>query len=186
MYKHSMNYILSTKSIVSRHLFALGLIIGLVAVMDVSAAQAQTPTPIGQFGDWNALTASSEQGKVCYIVSQPKDQQPKGVNRDQPLLFVSNRPGENIRNEFNLIIGYPFRSQASASVIIGNETYKLYTHESYGWIQKDEDEPKLVAAMKAGTTMIVTGVSRRGTNTRDRYSLSGVTAALAAIDKACP
>ena len=44
---------------------------------------------------------------------------------------------------------------------------------------------KLLAAMKRGNTMIVTGTSSRGTLTTDRYSLSGITAAIEAIGKAC-
>ena len=43
----------------------------------------------------------------------------------------------------------------------------------------------IVAAMKAGRQMIVRGTSTRGTLTTDTYSLSGFSAALAAIDKAC-
>jgi Invasion associated locus B (IalB) protein len=39
--------------------------------------------------------------------------------------------------------------------------------------------------LKAGKQMIVRGTSSRGTETTDTYSLSGFTAALAAIDKAC-
>ncbi|MGB1026239.1 MAG: invasion associated locus B family protein, partial [Rhodospirillaceae bacterium] len=39
--------------------------------------------------------------------------------------------------------------------------------------------------MKRGRDMIVKGTSSRGTVTTDTYSLSGVTAAMNAIDKAC-
>jgi hypothetical protein len=40
--------------------------------------------------------------------------------------------------------------------------------------------------MKAGTRMIVTGISDKGSKTTDTYSLSGFTAALNAIGRACP
>ena len=39
--------------------------------------------------------------------------------------------------------------------------------------------------MKNGKTMSVSGVSWRGTQTSDRYSLSGVTAAMNKIDSMC-
>ena len=42
-----------------------------------------------------------------------------------------------------------------------------------------------MAALKAGTTLVVRGTSQRGTNTTDTYSLRGVTAAMTEIDKAC-
>ena len=47
------------------------------------------------------------------------------------------------------------------------------------------DEQKVVAAMKAGSTMVVQGRSTRGTLTTDEYSLNGITKALEAVTKAC-
>jgi hypothetical protein len=49
-----------------------------------------------------------------------------------------------------------------------------------------DDEPGFVAALKKGSKLVVHGTSSRGTKTTDTYSLSGVTAAMDAIDKACP
>ena len=54
------------------------------------------------------------------------------------------------------------------------------------WLASTEDEPAFVTAMKSGTNLVVKGTSGKGTQTTDTYSLGGVTAALAAIDKACP
>ena len=50
---------------------------------------------------------------------------------------------------------------------------------------KVETERAIVAAMKSGKTMSVKGISQRGTETADTYSLAGFTAALGAIDSAC-
>ena len=54
------------------------------------------------------------------------------------------------------------------------------------FIENPAQEPQLIAAMKTGHVMTVQGTSRSGTQTTDSYSLSGVTAALDAIVKACP
>jgi invasion protein IalB len=48
-----------------------------------------------------------------------------------------------------------------------------------------DSEPAFVAAMKRGAKMTISSTSRRGTAVTDHYSLSGVTAALAAVAKAC-
>jgi len=48
------------------------------------------------------------------------------------------------------------------------------------------DETGFVAALKAGSSLVVKGTSGRGTETTDTYSLSGTTAAMQAIDTACP
>jgi hypothetical protein len=44
----------------------------------------------------------------------------------------------------------------------------------------------LVAAMKRGSKLFVTGISSRNNKTIDQYSLSGFTAAKDFLDKACP
>ena len=43
----------------------------------------------------------------------------------------------------------------------------------------------MVEAMRRGATMIVEGISSRGTHTKDTYSLTGFTAAHNAINEAC-
>ena len=52
------------------------------------------------------------------------------------------------------------------------------------WVDTGTDK-KIVAAMKAGKSLKVKGTSWRGKTTEDSYSLQGISAALAAIDKAC-
>jgi hypothetical protein len=52
-------------------------------------------------------------------------------------------------------------------------------------MQNAAEESRLIGAMKAGSDMIVSGTSRRGTVTTDTYSLAGVTAALKKIDAEC-
>jgi hypothetical protein len=47
------------------------------------------------------------------------------------------------------------------------------------------DEPKLLAAMRNGTDVVVTGTSKRGTLTRDTYSLAGMGDALDKIHDSC-
>jgi hypothetical protein len=55
--------------------------------------------------------------------------------------------------------------------------FTLFSRGNSGWVENAAEEPQLVAAMKAGTSMTVKAISRRGTNTSYSYSLKGVTAA---------
>ena len=52
------------------------------------------------------------------------------------------------------------------------------------WAMPDQ-EAALIEAMKAGTRMTVSSISSRGTEVSDTYSLSGITAAIDAINKEC-
>ena len=52
-------------------------------------------------------------------------------------------------------------------------------------MQDTSDEQRLIDAMRRGQQAIVTGVSSRGTLTKDTYSLAGISAALAKIHSTC-
>ena len=60
------------------------------------------------------------------------------------------------------------------------------TDSEAAWLASMDDESGFVASLKKGTKLVVKGTSGRGTQTTDTYSLAGVTAAMDAIDKACP
>ena len=72
---------------------------------------------------------------------------------------------------------------------MGPQSYSFFTRNDGGsgaaWVEVKADEKRLVAAMRRGSQMTVEGISERGTTTTDTYSLAGVSAALARIDRAC-
>lgn len=157
-----------------------------IALLGGAAALAQEPRPLGEFQDWAAYTYVSDSGPVCYIVSKPVDWEPKNVNRGPVFFLVTHRPSERARNEVNTIIGYPFRENSTATVTVGDASFELFTSGDGAWAESADRDRQIVEAMKAGSTMRLTGTSWRGTQTTDRYSLSGVTAAMKKIDEACP
>jgi len=167
-----------------------GLLFGLVAAA-VAAAGLGTPTlaqeakSLGTFNAWTAWTGTDANGAICYISSQPSSSEPSGVNRDPIHFLVIHRKGLGTKNEVQTLIGYPFNAQANATAAIDGKTYPLVTEGSAAWLASAGDEAGFVAALKKGTQLVVKGTSQRGTNTTDNYSLSGVTAAMGEIDKAC-
>jgi hypothetical protein len=161
------------------------LMAGGAALLAGTSALAQEPKPLGEFDDWAAYSYKSESGSVCYIVSQPTDWEPKNVNRGPIFFLVTHRPAERVRNEVNTIIGYPFKENSTATVTIGDAKYELFTSGDGAWADTAERDRQIVESMKNGTTMRLQGTSWRGTNTTDRYSLRGVTAAMDKIDEEC-
>ncbi len=151
----------------------------------VSGALAQSPTLISQQQDWAAYSYAGSKGKVCYALSKPKKLEPADRNHGDVFFFVSNRPGEGVNNEPSLIVGYPFRDGSSVSVDIDGKAFTMFTKGDGAWVENAAQEASLVAAMKAGSNMTVSGTSSRGTNTRYSFSLSGVTAAIGLADKEC-
>ncbi len=164
---------------------SIGIAAGLLYA-PVAASAAPKPVSLGTFKKWAAYSYQNGKGKVCYIVSQPSDSSPKGLNRDAVFFLVTHRPGDRVRNEVNTIIGYPFKKGSTTSVTIDNASgFKFFTSGDGAWAGSKEADAKVVRAMKGGSSMVVVGRSGRGTRTTDKYSLAGVSAAMKKIDETC-
>jgi hypothetical protein len=161
----------------------------IAAVMTgLPGVAAEAATQIGSFKQWNAYTHNDQEGKVCYIASQPQDSKYSGTikGRDPAFFMVTTKPAKNIRNEASTIIGYPFKADSKVTVDVDGKKFTMFTQADGAWMEDQSQESALIAAMKSGTEMTVSGTSRRGTESTDSYSLSGITAALDAIAKECP
>lgn len=161
------------------------VMLALIPLLIAAPALAQSPSPLSSFRDWAAYTVKEEGGLACYIASQPKASEPADVKRGPIWTLVTHRPYKKVRDEVSIYVGYPFEKGSEASVDIDGEKFTLFTDNETAWASSPALDHKLVQAMRKGRRMIVRGVSERGTNTADSYSLSGFTAAHEAISKAC-
>ncbi len=174
---------------ITRTLLAGLLAGGLLATHMTGAALAQAAanaTQLATFKAWTAWKGSDATGDVCYISAQPEKSEPGNVNRSPIHFLIIHRKGMGTKNEVQTLIGYPFNTtNSNASASIDGKTYPMVTDGEGAWLADTAGEAGFVAAMKAGSNLVVKGTSQRGTNTTDTYSLSGVTAAMGEIDKAC-
>ncbi len=161
------------------------LLTAAVFVASVGAALAQTPSSLGKFNDWSAWSYTGSKGKVCYIHSTPSALIPKSLDHGDVSFFIRTSPAEGISNEANFVVGYPFKENSTVTVKIDGEEFTMFTQADSAWLLNAAEEPKLLAAMKAGRKMTVSGTSRRGNKTTYNYSLSGVTAASDKIVSEC-
>jgi hypothetical protein len=150
------------------------------------AAAGQQPTPLGQFGDWQAFQNGAAKGKSCFAITSPKDRKPAKMQRDAATLFITRRPGEGVRNEISMITGFSMKDGGDASFKVGRSTFALYTKGSNAWVKNAADEATVVGAMRKSRELVFEGASKRGNKSVDRYSLAGLPQALDAIAKGCP
>lgn len=152
----------------------------------VSSAQEQRPDYLGTNRDWNAFQFTENGSLVCYMVSRPTDEQGNYTRRGDVWALVTHRPAEGSRNVVHFISGYPFEENGSVSVTIdGDQSFTLFTEGETAWSPDTQTDSAMIAAMRAGSEMVVQGRSARGTLTTDTYSLFGFTATLSEIDGAC-
>jgi len=163
----------------------LGLLFLASCACGKANAQSAEPALLGQFNDWAAYTYKAPDTKVCYISSRPKASEPKAAKRDPAFFLVTHMPGRKVRGEIMTIIGYAFKKDSTVELKVDDAAFELFSNADGAWADTTATEKKIVDAMKTGKSLSLKGISWRGTETLDTYSLEGVSAALAKIDEAC-
>ncbi|MEA5159167.1 invasion associated locus B family protein [Cereibacter johrii] len=161
----------------------------VLACLATGAAAQESTNRVATKTDWSVFAESSP--KECWGVSSPKQTQATrdgkavDVRRGDILLFVTYRPGSGAKGEISFTGGYPFAPGSTVNVDIGGTTFELFTDGEWAWPANAQDDASLLAAMKRGSTAVLTARSARGTQTKDTFSLSGFTAAMSDAETRC-
>jgi hypothetical protein len=152
-----------------------------------AVAGGAQPKLLGQYGIWGAYTAAPAGKKICFVLAKPASSETSPPNRPRnPVyIFISTRPAEKVTNEVSLVVGYPFKPGYEANAQIGGNSFPLYTQQDGAWIKNAAEEAKMVEAMRGGDTAVVKGVSAKGTQSTDTFTLKGVSQALDRAGQEC-
>ena len=145
------------------------------------------PTLIGQYGSWGAYTATPNGKKVCFALAKPSSSKTNPPNRprDPAYAFVSTRPAEKVTNEVSIMIGYALKPGSDSTLEVGGGSYAMYTQGDGLWIKNAAEEERMVEAMRKSADAVVKGVSAKGTETTDTFSLKGLAQALDRVAQDC-
>jgi invasion protein IalB len=163
------------------------LIGACVAISPASAQQGAQPgaKPIEKIGDWSLYSVGTGKAKICYAVTSPKERKPD-LRRDPAYFFITNRPGENVKNEITIVLGFDAKADSKPKAEIGNATFDMGAKGPQVWVDNAAKEPAFVAALRKGKSLVVKTTSQRGNVTTDTYALAGVDKAIDRIAKECP
>jgi hypothetical protein len=145
------------------------------------------PALVGQFGTWGAYVAAPGGKKVCFALAKPSSMKTNPPNRprDPAYAFISSRPGERVSNEVSIMIGYPLKPGSEGTLEVAGNRYAMYTQGDGLWIKNAAEEDKMVDALRKGSDVTIKGVSSKGTETTDTYSLKGLAQALDRLAQDC-
>jgi hypothetical protein len=157
------------------------------ATAAASVAGGAEPTLVGQFGTWGAYTATPNGKKVCFALAKPSASRTNPANRprDPAYAFVSTRPAEKVINEVSIMIGYTLKPGSESTLEVGGGTYAMYTQGDGLWIKNAAEEERMVEAMRKSADVVVKGVSAKGTETIDTFSMKGLAQALDRLSQDC-
>ncbi len=152
-----------------------------------AVAGSSEPTLIGQFGTWGAYMAMPNGKKVCFALAKPSSSKTNPPNRprDPAYAFISTRPAEKVVNEVSIMIGYTLKPGSESTLEVGGASYAMYTQGDGLWIKNAAEEERMVEAMRKAADITVRGVSARGTETTDVFSLKGLSQALDRVAQDC-
>ena len=172
-----------------------GALAGLTLTLAASAAMAQqagTETEcVSAKTAWSVCIWNEP--KECWGVAKPseslnaRDGKPVSARRGDILLFVTFRPGTGAAGEVSFTGGYPFAPNSTVRLDIGDTGFDLFTdpkQPEFAWTTPEQDA-SILAALKGGSSAVVSARSARGTQTKDTFSLSGFTAAMSEAETRC-
>ena len=167
---------------------------GPFPLRDYHGAQAAAATPsdmpsgatlLAQFDMWGVYKTSRDAKKICFVLAKPTTSESNPPNRNPVYMFISTRPADKVTNEISLVIGYPFKAGSEATAQIGGRSFPLYTQQDGAWIKNANEEAEMVDAMRGADSAVIKGVSAKGTQSIDTFSLQGFGQALDRADQEC-
>jgi len=168
--------------------YTCGFMAVCLAAASVAYAQEST-NRVDAKTDWS-IFVEDQPVKECWVVSKPtKIVNTRGgkvvtAKRSDILFFVTYRPSNGVRGEISFTGGYPFAKDSQVGLQVGNTSYSLSVDGEWAW-PTPSDDAKIRKSMQGGSSAVLTAHSKRGTNTKDTFSLNGFTAALAEAEKRC-
>ena len=97
----------------------------MLAVFLSESAMAE-PKSTGKYKNWQSFVAQTDKGKICFAQTVPAKRAPKNIKRQESRLFVTFRPGENIKDEISITSGHPYKA-STVSAKSGKNSYTFLT-----------------------------------------------------------
>ena len=147
-------------------------------------AFANTLRSTGKYKNWESFVAETEKGKICFAQTVPTKRAPGAIKRDQSKLFVTFRPGENIKDEISITSGHDYKS-STVTASSGKKRYSFFSQKNFAWLLDDQEEKKFIKLMKKATNLIVKARTTKGAETTNHYSMMRFTKAYNTAKKTC-
>jgi invasion protein IalB len=161
------------------------------AVPSASAADADSvdsrgePSLEGAYNDWSLYGLQEGGNPICYLSSGLERSSDTVARRRPAVVLITNRPAEGRKGVVSVDPGYIYEDGGSVLMTIGRRQFHLFARGGQAFAE-DADDQQIIAAIRGGSTLVVTGRMKSGPTTTDTFSLRGFGTALVALDRACP
>lgn len=158
----------------------------LAGMSGLVQAADSAPTAVGTYEGWSVYTFLEPDGnKACFMATDPQVQKGKFKKRGTVRFFITRWMTDKDKDTVSVAMGYPLKEKETPALKANGSTFKLFADGEMAWAQDDKDDAAIVKAVRQGKDLVIKGVSARGTETEDVYSLKGSSAAYKAMVDAC-
>lgn len=165
------------------------LFLAFVIANTANAADLKAKS-LGKFDEWEAFVQGDAKTKTCFAVARPDETAPKGYKRGDAYITISHRPADKVRNEVDIVMGFPIKRDAPVEAEIGKAKFKLTVFEqkdvaAHAYAPTPDQDSAIADALTKADKLIVKASPLKGTPVADSYFLKGAAKALKAIGDAC-
>ncbi len=149
----------------------------------VAPAHAADRTPIAVFRDWGAFREGPAVGPTrCFAIAEP----PRGTAAAGRGAFasVASWPAKRVRAQLAVRLSHAPRGPVTLS--LANAAFGLTVRGQEAWAHDRHADAAIVAAIRSGSSMSISGVTADGVPFADAYRLRGAASAIDAASLACP
>ena len=168
------------------------MILGFALSPQSATAASETLTHHGNYRDWQVFRLVRDDLTACYAASQASQFFPRGSTRMRPVLYVVRYPETTAKNTIEFRFGADISNYESVTAKLiarrkqPRDSFALATKATTGFIAKPAEQTPFIKAMRKGRQIVVVSQPGVGDILEDRYSLFGVTKALARLEALCP
>lgn len=152
------------------------------AVLSVPVAAVHARDVLGVFQRWGAFR-DTEQAR-CFAIAQPLA---GGWEASpwRPFASVGYWPRRGLRGQVNFRLSHQLASGARATLNVGEQRFALTGGGADVWAADRRVDAAILAALRSGRTMSITGQAKTGGGFTDRYDLRGAATAIDAAALGC-
>ena len=168
----------------SAALFAVTVVYNFTSNTSEVDVDNSLPTFEKSYKYWNVFTITQNNGKVCYITSNPIDMIGNHPSVRKPYIIVSLFGANKV--EISISADFQMRINTIVPVSIdGIQERFIAENEHFAWAEKRNADKRIVKYMINGTKLLVFYESIERTYAVDTYSLKGFTKAYQRAQQLC-
>jgi len=150
-----------------------------IAIGLAPIASAAAPRLIDTEGAWAAFEDTREGVRICFAASFPETEGGAGLNRGLTYMTVGYWEGTPRKDQISVVAGFPYRDGSLVRAVVDPDRaesrmrFSLLPRGNRAWAESPAEDADLVAALRNGYRLRITGTSSRNNTLTDVYDLTG-------------